>query len=104
MEMLAQSKVPLDEGNICGSTPIMVAASYGNAEALRVLLDHGADPEASSRLGLSAKLWIEQAAKEARDSGEMPECLALVERALLNNLGRKDKCQRAQKSSIKRAI
>ena len=37
-----------------GTTPLMMAASYGNAAAVKVLLEAGADPGLKNSLGLSA--------------------------------------------------
>ncbi len=40
-----------------GSTPLMYAALYGDADAVRFLLDNGADPNVRNEVGASALLW-----------------------------------------------
>jgi ankyrin repeat protein len=40
-----------------GSTPLMYAVLYGDADAVRLLLDNGADPNARNEAGASALLW-----------------------------------------------
>src|SRR5487761_12996 len=40
-----------------GSTPLMYAALYGDADAVRLLLDSGADPNVRNEAGASALMW-----------------------------------------------
>src|SRR5215813_11713867 len=40
-----------------GSTPLMFAALYGDASAIQMLLDSGADPNARNDAGATALLW-----------------------------------------------
>jgi ankyrin repeat protein len=40
-----------------GSTPLMYAVLYGDADAVGVLLDNGADPNARNEAGASALMW-----------------------------------------------
>ncbi len=40
-----------------GSTPLMYAALYGDANAVRLLLDKGADPNVRNEAGASALMW-----------------------------------------------
>lgn len=40
-----------------GSTPLMYAVLYGDADAVRLLLDNGADPNARNEAGASALMW-----------------------------------------------
>ena len=39
------------------TTALMVAALHGNARSVELLLDHGADPNASNDIGVTALLW-----------------------------------------------
>ncbi|HEY3966845.1 MAG TPA: ankyrin repeat domain-containing protein [Planctomycetaceae bacterium] len=40
-----------------GSTPLMYAVLYADADAVRLLLDHGADPNIRNEVGASALMW-----------------------------------------------
>src|SRR2546425_5496234 len=40
-----------------GSTPLMYAALYGNANLVRALLDSGADPNTRNDAGATALMW-----------------------------------------------
>ena len=40
-----------------GSTPLMYAVLYGDADAVRLLLDNGADPNLRNEAGASALMW-----------------------------------------------
>ncbi len=40
-----------------GTTPLMQAALYGDAESLRLLLDNGADPNLGNEAGATALMW-----------------------------------------------
>ncbi|HVA48653.1 MAG TPA: ankyrin repeat domain-containing protein [Pirellulales bacterium] len=40
-----------------GSTPLMYAVLYGDADAVRLLLDNGADPNVRNEVGASALMW-----------------------------------------------
>ena len=40
-----------------GSTPLMYAVLYGDADAVRLLLDNGADPNVRNEAGASALMW-----------------------------------------------
>lgn len=41
----------LNQGGNLDTTPLMLACKYGHAEAVRTLLQHGADPQLSDRRG-----------------------------------------------------
>ncbi len=47
--ILGQSRTRVDEPNAEGFTPLGLAAFFGNADAVRVLLDHGAAVDRSDR-------------------------------------------------------
>ena len=57
-----------------GTTPLMMAAMYGNAASVTVLLAGGADPFLKNRLGLNALDFAERAAR--------PDALALIAAAI----------------------
>ncbi|HZN58409.1 MAG TPA: ankyrin repeat domain-containing protein, partial [Planctomycetota bacterium] len=40
-----------------GTTPLLLAARYRNAECVKLLLDHGADPNAANEEGATALHW-----------------------------------------------
>ena len=44
LELLLQSEAEVNQQNEDGITPLHVAAMWGNSEAVRLLLDYGADP------------------------------------------------------------
>ncbi|MCM8794929.1 MAG: ankyrin repeat domain-containing protein [Candidatus Omnitrophica bacterium] len=46
--MLLEKGVPVDGKDYAGNTPLMVASSLGHADAIVLLLDHGADIEAQT--------------------------------------------------------
>lgn len=52
--VLAQAGAGLEQRNITGLTPLMLAAEAGNLEAVKSLLDHGADKNAVDRKGRTA--------------------------------------------------
>lgn len=52
--LLLEQHAYIDAASPNGSTPLMLAAQYGSAEAVQLLLAEGADPELKNRLGLGA--------------------------------------------------
>jgi len=57
-----------------GTTPLMMAAQYGSTEAVKLLLDEGADPTLKSQLGLGAVDFAQL--------GSHPDSLALITAAV----------------------
>ncbi|MEN9781320.1 MAG: hypothetical protein RL014_2468 [Pseudomonadota bacterium] len=54
MRMLLEAHAYIDAESPNGTTPLMMAAHYGTPQAVRLLLDEGADPTLKNQLGLSA--------------------------------------------------
>jgi uncharacterized protein len=54
MRMLLEAHAYVDAESPNGTTPLMMAARYGNAQAVALLLEFGADPELKNGLGLTA--------------------------------------------------
>lgn len=64
MGLLLDSHAYIDAASPNGSTPLMMAAMYGTTDAVKVLLDAGADPTLKNVLGLSAIDFARQIQKE----------------------------------------
>jgi ankyrin repeat protein len=54
LRLLIENHAYLDAESPNGSTPLMMAAMYGQATGVKILLDAGADPELKNSQGLSA--------------------------------------------------
>ena len=54
MQLLLDNNAYVDAASPNGSTPLMMAAMYGTAAAVRLLLEAGADPSLKNDLGLTA--------------------------------------------------
>ncbi|MDZ4144863.1 MAG: ankyrin repeat domain-containing protein [Burkholderiales bacterium] len=54
MRLLLENHAYIDAESPNGSTPLMMAASYGTPEAVKLLLEEGADPLLKNQLGLTA--------------------------------------------------
>lgn len=54
LQMLLENHAYVDAESPNGSTPLMMAAMYGSPDAVRVLLEAGADPLIKNDLGLTA--------------------------------------------------
>lgn len=52
--LLLEHYAYIDAASPNGTTPLMMAAQYGSADAVQLLLDEGADPSLKNRLGLTA--------------------------------------------------
>ena len=58
----AQADVNAESAN--GSTPLMMAAMYGNAATVKLLLESGADPQVRNDQGLSAEDFAQRAGRD----------------------------------------
>ncbi|OYQ40407.1 hypothetical protein CHU94_14070 [Rhodoferax sp. TH121] len=54
MQLLLDQHAYIDAASPNGTTPLMMAAMYGNASAVKLLLEAGADPTIKNDLGLTA--------------------------------------------------
>ncbi|MDD2714226.1 MAG: ankyrin repeat domain-containing protein [Simplicispira sp.] len=54
MALLLEHHAYIDAASPNGTTPLMMAAQYGTAEGVQLLLQEGADPSLKNQLGLSA--------------------------------------------------
>ena len=54
IELLLEHHAYIDAESPNGTTPLMMAAQYGTAAAVKVLLEAGADPKLRNKLGLTA--------------------------------------------------
>jgi ankyrin repeat protein len=71
MELLLEQHAYIDAESPNGSTPLMMAAHYGTAAAVKLLLEAGADPLLRNQLGLSAIDFAHRASR-----GEAAELIA----------------------------
>ncbi len=69
MTMLLEKHAYIDAESPNGSTPLMMAAQYGTASAVKLLLEEGADPLLKNQLGLSAIDFARRA--DRADSAEI---------------------------------
>lgn len=63
MQLLLDQHAYIDAASPNGTTPLMMAAMYGNASAVKLLLESGADPTLKNDLGLSAIDFAERVKK-----------------------------------------
>jgi ankyrin repeat protein len=63
MQLLLNQHAYIDAASPNGSTPLMMAAMYGNASAVKMLLEAGADPTIKNDLGLTAIDFAERVKK-----------------------------------------
>jgi hypothetical protein len=75
MAILLDHSAYIDAESPNGSTPLMMAAMYGNADGVKQLLEAGADPTLQNQAGLTAADFARQASRM--------DSLALVEVALM---------------------
>jgi ankyrin repeat protein len=64
MQFLLDNFAYIDAASPNGSTPLMMAAMYGNSSAVKLLLEAGADPSLRNSQGLGALEFAQQAKKE----------------------------------------
>jgi ankyrin repeat protein len=60
MRLLLENYAYIDAASPNGTTPLMMAAMYGNSSAVKLLLEAGADPNLKNQLGLSAIDFAQQ--------------------------------------------
>ena len=65
IELLLDNDAYIDAESPNHSTPLMMAAMYGSEDAVRALLDAGADPTLKNELGLSAIDFAKRAERPA---------------------------------------
>ena len=75
-KLLLENAAYIDAASPNGSTPLMMAAMYGNTSTLKLLLDEGADPTLKNPLGLTAVDFAQRA-----DRKEMVELIGAAIRA-----------------------
>jgi ankyrin repeat protein len=63
MSLLLENHAYIDAESPNGSTPLMMAAQYGSASGVKLLLEAGADPLLKNRLGLSAIDFAQRASR-----------------------------------------
>jgi ankyrin repeat protein len=74
IEILLEHSAYIDAESPNGSTPLMMAAMYGNVDCVRMLLEAGADPALKNQLGLSAADFAKRVNRD--------DSLALIDAAL----------------------
>ena len=75
-KLLLENAAYIDAASPNGSTPLMMAAMYGNTATLKLLLEEGADPTLKNQLGLTAVDFAQRA-----DRKDMVELIAAGIRA-----------------------
>lgn len=75
-KLLLENAAYINAASPNGSTPLMMAAMYGNTSTLKLLLDEGADPTLKNQLGLTAVDFAQRA-----DRKEMVELIGAAIRA-----------------------
>jgi uncharacterized protein len=69
ISMLLEKHAYIDAESPNGSTPLMMAAMYGSAASVKLLLDEGADPLLKNQIGMTATDFADKA--ERKDVAEM---------------------------------
>ncbi|OOG57513.1 ankyrin repeat domain-containing protein [Polaromonas sp. C04] len=69
MSLLLDNSAYIDAASPNGTTPLMMAASYGTPAAVKLLLDEGADPTLKNQKGLSAINFAQRANRQ--DSADL---------------------------------
>ena len=64
VRLLLEHHAYIDAQSPNGSTPLMMAARYGSPEAVKLLIQEGADPTLSNQLGLTAKDFAVQGRRQ----------------------------------------
>lgn len=70
MHLLLEHSAYIDAASPNGTTPLMMAAKYGNASAVKILLEAGADPTVKNELALTALDFAHQ--------GQRPDSAAII--------------------------
>ena len=81
--LLLENYAYIDAASPNGTTPLMMAAQYGSAASVQLLLDEGADPTLKNRLGLTAADFALRASRS-----ESAEKIAAAIRKRQPNRGR----------------
>jgi ankyrin repeat protein len=63
---LATNPASAGARGVGGNTPLMYGALYGNAESVRTLLEHGANPNVSNNEGTTALMWAVDSVEKTR--------------------------------------
>ncbi|MDA8456844.1 ankyrin repeat domain-containing protein [Acidovorax sp. GBBC 3334] len=63
-QMLIEQSAYIDAESPNGTTPLMMAVSYGRADVARFLLEQGADPTIKNQVGLTAADFARRAARQ----------------------------------------
>jgi ankyrin repeat protein len=74
MRVLLEKHAFIDAESPNGTTPLMMAAMYGTTEAVKLLLDEGADPLMKNQLGMTAADFAQR--------GNRPDAFDLVTNAI----------------------
>ena len=74
MTILLEHSAYIDAESPNGSTPLMMAAMYGNAQSVQTLLEAGADPTLKNQQGLNAADFARRVPR--------PDSLALIDAAV----------------------
>ncbi len=69
MSLLLEHSAYIDAASPNGTTPLMMAASYGTPAAVKLLLDEGADPTLKNQQGLTAINFAQRANRQ--DSADL---------------------------------
>ena len=64
VQLLLENHAYIDAASPNGSTPLMMAAMYGTVDAVKALLDAGADPLLKNGLGLTAIAFASQVQRD----------------------------------------
>lgn len=81
--LLLENHAYIDAASPNGTTPLMMAAQYGSAESVKLLLEEGADPSLKNQLGLTAADFALRASRT-----ESAEKIAAAIRSRQPNRGR----------------
>ena len=83
-----------------GETPLMMASRTGNVDAMKVLLDRGADVNATEKLrGTTALMWAREPAAISRSGGADPAC---SDRAAAPNVRRRASTDAGRRHGVRR--
>lgn len=94
LDRLVRDKDAINHPGTNGDTPLMYAALYGSADAVRKLLDVGADPNLANYIGATPLMWAVDDVEKVRlllDRGAKPDAVSDERRTALRiALGRND--------------